>query len=275
VVALWVLPRVAGSWGHAGHQLIVVRAADVTPGPLGRLARADVGRLRERCLDPDREWRATCGEQERVQHFFDADAYAADPAAIERDLEALEAEHGADLVARNGLLPWRIDELASCLERALAAGELEQAVDLMGQLAHYTADLAQPFHLTRDYDGQSTNQRGIHRRYERELVAGYLDALTLALDAHPIDITPIHEPVAAAFAAMPGTAARVARILAADRAAARHSRESPAYRGEMWYRLQSSLTDQLVDAAALTAGVWLGAWERAGSPSLASTTEIE
>jgi hypothetical protein len=268
-LALGLLGTCAEAWGLVGHKLVVERAALVLPGPLGALARAETERLKERSLDPDVAWRKECGREEGIQHFFDVDRYDADPRRIPRDLEVLRVRHGRAYVDDSGLLPWRIADMAECLRRALEEGDRDLALDLMGQLAHYTADLHMPFHLTSDYDGQSTGQQGIHFRYEDGLVGRNARELTRRLGQHRSPAVAATDPVEAAFTAMIGAPARVKKALAADRAAGRRvSVESAAYYRALWPRLSGQLTAELDAAGRFTAAIWLWAWEAAGRPDL-------
>ena len=140
----------------------------------------------------------------------------------------------------------------------------------MGQLAHYTADLANPFHLTRDYDGQSTGQSGIHHRYEEGLVERFEGNLVVSLWGRRGGSPPAaDDPLAAAFGLMAGAGAEVRHALDADlRASQCCGLETDRYWKEMWTALASPLTEQLTRGALLTAAIWQGAYERAGSPVL-------
>jgi hypothetical protein len=49
---------------------------------------------------------------------------------------------------------------------ALKAGDFKRAVQMAGVMTHYVGDLAQPLHDTINYDGQMTDQKGIHAFFE-------------------------------------------------------------------------------------------------------------
>jgi hypothetical protein len=75
-----------------------------------------------------------------------------------------------------------------------AEAQVNDALVAAGLLSHFVADLGQPFHATRNYDGFETGQGGIHSYYETQVV-GDLDlgligrvydlAKTLTLDSLP------------------------------------------------------------------------------------------
>ncbi len=76
-----------------------------------------------------------------------------------------------------GRLPWRTEEIYKLLvARFQEAGKnphgfgAENAVYLSAFIAHYIEDAHQPFHGVSTTTARSTNQRGIHSRFETELV---------------------------------------------------------------------------------------------------------
>jgi hypothetical protein len=267
--ALGASSRPAAAWGSVGHRLVVERAVRALDGELGAFARAHEEWLKERSLDPDTLWKDRDGRAEEVRHFLDVDLYGAGPEAVPRDLAAARARFGDRFVTETGLLPWRIDELACELALALGDGQRELALDLMGHLSHYAADLSQPFHLLSDYDGQSTGQRGIHRRYETDLVERHGRAIGRALGRRPVEAEPVADPLEQAFAAMAGAPARVEAVLAADRrAAAGHATTSSTYHRLLYASLREQVVADLERGARLTASLWLWAWQEAGRPAL-------
>ena len=61
--------------------------------------------------------------------------------------------------------------------------------------AHYIQDAHQPFHATDNYDGVATGQRGIHSRFERDLIERFASRLTLK----PAPPSPVADPRDAAL----------------------------------------------------------------------------
>ena len=98
-------------------------------------------------------------------------------AGVPREWNAVVQKYGADLANKNGRVPWRAEEIFDKLVTTFVdAGKnpggysLDNARYLSAVLAHYVEDAHQPFHGVANYDGQLTNQRGIHSRFETELV---------------------------------------------------------------------------------------------------------
>jgi hypothetical protein len=90
---------------------------------------------------------------------------------------------------------WRIRELEEGLEDTTSRLRLsslthEQRFELQGQwlllaglIGHYVGDLTQPLHVTENFDGQATGQRGVHAYFEEEVV----DALYPDIEKNVLD----------------------------------------------------------------------------------------
>jgi hypothetical protein len=132
-------------------------------------------------------------------------------------------------------------------------------------LAHYVQDAHQPFHAVTAYDGQATNQRGIHARFETDLVLRLRGRLTLA----PVTIRPVPDIKAFIFDRLAEGEALVASILAADRAA-KSGRDAydDAY-FEAFAKGAGAIAERrLSESASHTASVIVAAWTEAGRPPL-------
>jgi hypothetical protein len=205
-------------------------------------------------------------------HFLDIDAYGPPPfGALPRDLGAAIEKFGPETVTRNGVLPWRAAEMRGRLVRAFEAhgnGQrygLSNAIYLTAVLAHYVADAHQPFHAVLNYDGQLTNQHGIHARFEDELPTRFVSRLTYA----PAAPRPILETRDAVFDALVSGAALAEGLLAADlRAAEGRTEYDNGYYDSFFAAARPVLERRTSEAITAVAGVILGAWEQAGKPDL-------
>jgi alkylated DNA nucleotide flippase Atl1 len=194
---------------------------------------------------------------------------------VPRDGKAVVQKYGADMANKNGRLPWRADEIYGKLVAAftdLGKGTAPYAADnaryLSAILAHYVGDAHQPFHAVINYDGQATNQRGIHSRFETELVMRNKDRLTLT----PVVITPIPDFRTFMFDTLIDDQPYVAQVLAADKKAT-EGREfyDDAYYAEFAKNGGLALAEKRFSASASgIASVWVAAWEKAGKPKLPS-----
>ena len=260
-----------GAWGGGGHRLILDRAVQLLPPELRAAFDADRTALLEHASDPDL-WRVAGFEEEAPRHFLDMDAYGPPPfSALPRELGAALEKYGPETVTENGLLPWRAAEMRGRLLRAFEAHKSGQrygygnAIYLTAVLAHYVADAYQPFHAVLNYDGQLTNQSGLHARFEDDLPTRFAARLTYS----PAAPKPILDTRDTVFDALASGATLVEGLLAADRRAAEGRAEyDDGYYEAFFAAAQPVLERRTSEAITTVAGVILGAWEQAGRPDL-------
>lgn len=261
----------AGAWGGGGHRLILDRAIDLLPPDLRAAFDAERSTLLAHASDPD-FWRVAGFEEEAPRHFLDIDAYGPPPfSALPRDLGAAIEKFGPETVTKNGLLPWRAAEMRGRLVRAFEAHKngqrygLGNAIYLTAVLAHYVADAYQPLHAVVNYDGQLTNQHGIHARFEDDLPTRFASRLTYT----PTGPRPVLETRDAMFDALASGAVLAEGLLAADRRAAEDRTEyDDGYYEAFFTATRPVLERRTSEAITAVAGVILGAWEQAGKPDL-------
>lgn len=281
VVGLSVLALQAGvsAWGMDVHRLITKRAIDGLPADVKPffLARADF--IIEHSVDPDL-WRVVelggaLGPEE-PNHFLDFDGFN-EPApfkGVPREWNAVVQKYGVDVANKNGRLPWRGEEIFNKMVGAF--GEMQRGVGygadnaryLAAVLAHYVEDAHQPFHAVINYDGQATNQRGIHSRFETELVLRNKDRLKLT----PVVITPIADIRTFFFDTLLDDQPHVATVLAADKKAAEGKEfyDDAFFADFAKYGGLAVAEERMSKSASALASVWVAAWEKAGKPKLSA-----
>ncbi|MEO8482580.1 MAG: hypothetical protein ABI634_10250 [Acidobacteriota bacterium] len=279
IVACW--PASSGAWGMQVHRLLTGLAIDGLPAPLRSLYASQRAFVVEHAVDPDL-WRVVGlrGElgPEEPNHFLDIDALG-EPApftGVPRDWDAYVARYGAAKAETFGRLPWRATEVYGRLVEAfkvMARGTSYGADNvryLSAIMAHYVEDAHQPLHAAENYDGQLTNQRGVHSRFETELPLRNWSRI-----AHPpVQTKPIGDIKTFVFSTLVESNALVAPILAADRAAAAHLKKDAndrviyddGYYAGMYRDLRPLLQKRLADSTNGVASVLVAAWTEAGKP---------
>ena len=260
------------AWGFEAHRLIADRAIDLLPAAIRPFFVKHRAFITEHAIDPDL-WRTAGWVEEPPQHFLDMDAFGQAPFdAIPHEKDAAIAKFGKDMVQKNGLLPWRVEEMYGKLVRAFADVKAERpyAKDnikfLSAVLAHYVGDAHVPFHAVVNYDGQLTNQQGLHSRFESQMFERYRARLRI----RPTPITLNKPPRDFIFETLVVSASFVDPMLAADRAAIGSGEVyDRAYYDRFFAKAQPMLERRLSEAIAATAAVITHAWEEAGKPSLA------
>ncbi len=266
-VVLNVVP--AGTWGFDVHRFVTAEAIALLPDALRPFYEGQRAFVVEHSVDPDL-WRTAGFADEPPRHFLDLDAYGSYPfMPLPRDLDEAIRRFGRPVVTRNGLLPWRTEEMWDRLRKAFTQSRTRPAFDdiafLSAVVSHYAADAFVPFHAVLNYDGQLTNQTGIHARFETALFERYRSRLTL----RPRAARPVTDARTAAFDALIAGSLDVEPILRADReAVAGDGSYGDRYFAEFRSKTQPILERRLAESMTAVASLITGAWERAGRPSL-------
>ena len=271
-LAIALFPSPALAWGFAAHRYIMRRAIDLLPPELKPFYVRYREEIVVRVLDPDL-WR-NVGWPEEPNHFVDFGVREYGPypfTALPRDYGAALGKFGRVTLERNGLLPWREEEMFGNLRRAFegmgrdAPYAVSDVVVFSAVAAHYMQDAYQPLHATDNFDGGRTGQQGVHARFERDLFERYEARLSIS----PAPLPPIASARDAAFDALLESFRLVDPLLAADRKAiAGRDVYDDAYFAAFFTNLKPLLEQRIGGAIAATAALITGAWQLAGRPAL-------
>jgi hypothetical protein len=268
---LLVAAAPAFAWGPEGHKIATSTACDILRGSIGQFFQDNRDFLLDHCNEPD-DW-VYDGEhpEERYQHYIDLDLVGQYPftdvprdfAKYEVKLKELELE-----IPDVGRLPWRIGERHRQLTEAFREKDWDKVKHIAAHLAHYLEDAAQPLHATKNYDGQFSGNRGIHGRFEADMVRHYLDEYSDLSDTAGA-ATFIQDPVNLAFEMLIDSYVHVDDVMRADWKA---HRPGELYDGAYYERLHGAVGQiakrRLGDAATAVASLWLSAWLDADTPDL-------
>jgi hypothetical protein len=222
----------------------------------------------EHSIDPDL-WRVVGWEAETPNHWVDMDAYGPYPfKELPHDFDEAVKRYGQDFVNKNGLLPWRTQEIHGKLVEAFRqkAPYSRDNIKLFSSvIAHYVGDAHVPFHATLNHDGQLTGQWGLHSRFETELFERYKDRLKLARGK----LVPIANPKEFMFTTLTESFPYVQPILEADKAAvAGREIYDDEYFTLFFGKVQPILERRLSNAITSVASMITDAWQAAGRPAL-------
>jgi hypothetical protein len=271
-----LVPRSAHAWGYEGHRFVMDRAIALLPAELRPLFEKHRAEVVERAIDPD-TWIVGGWEEERPRHFVDMDSagFGQYPFnELPRDYAAAVAKFGAAKMRDAGTLPWRTEEMYGSLRRAFEAlprrGAFGQNDVIMfaAWLAHYTADGHVPLHGVANYDGQLTQQWGVHSRWESILFERYRSQFAIA----PKAIAPIRDPRSFIFDALLEDTKLAAGVLKSDRdAIGDRDVYDDAYYRTFFAANKAVMERRLNDSIAAIAAMITGAWEAAGKPAIVLT----
>jgi hypothetical protein len=155
-------------WGFYAHQHINRLAIFTLPPELMPFYKNHLRYLVEHAVDPDQRRYAVVGEAPR--HFIDLDRYG-DSAVYKLPhywKDAVE-KIGEDSLMKHGIVPWHIQAMKYQLTKAFKEKDTWRILKLSAEMGHYIADANVPLHTTSNYNGQKTNQVGIHGFWESRL----------------------------------------------------------------------------------------------------------
>jgi hypothetical protein len=259
-------------WGSVGHKIINKDAVASFPKTLSFLSFWSDS-ISSHASDADNRKSYTPDEGEK--HFIDIDNYAEFNATgkISQNLDSVIALHGNDFVIEQGILPWSIKNTCDSLQAAFQRKDWQKAMLIASDLGHYVGDSNMPLHTSRNYNGQYSNQTGVHSRYESTMIGKYSSQIVYTNDSasYVSNVTDF------AFNLVYGGHKYVDSVLYADsvaKALSGGSVSSPAYYQALW-NLSGGFTIRLFkNASKATADLIYTAWINAGSPSMVSGVKI-
>jgi hypothetical protein len=156
------------SWGFYAHQYINRYAVFCLPPDMIPFFKKNIVFLTEHAVDPDKRRYAIEGEAEN--HYIDIDIYG-DSAIYKmpRKWEDAVAQFSEDTLRAYGILPWHVYRVFKNLTYAFKQMNAEKILKIAADLGHYIGDGNVPLHTTHNYNGQFTNQYGIHGFWESRL----------------------------------------------------------------------------------------------------------
>jgi hypothetical protein len=130
--------------------------------------------LSEHAVDPDK--RRYILKDEGSRHFIDLDIYGKPPfPGLPRKWNEAINKFGEDSLRAHGIVPWWIQVMLQRLTAAFKEKNASRILKLSAEIGHYIADSHVPLHACHNYNGQLSNQKGIHAFWESrvpELLAG-------------------------------------------------------------------------------------------------------
>lgn len=160
------------AWGFAGHQRCNEFAVYLLPAELQGLFVQHLPYLISQAVAPDQRRYAVSAEAAR--HYIDLDHYyqkGQDPFwnLPQNWQEAIDC-HSEDTLQAYGIVPWHVVRMKYRLQKAFEEKNLALVLKYAAEIGHYIADAHVPLHTTENYNGQLTNQYGIHGLWESRLI---------------------------------------------------------------------------------------------------------
>ncbi|MGE0078857.1 MAG: T9SS type A sorting domain-containing protein [Bacteroidales bacterium] len=253
------------SWGSTGHR-IISRNAPLSFNEEMELFQTWGDYLASHASDAD--YRKSEDPNESPRHYIDIDNYSefVNYGYIPQTLNEAINLHGYNNVFDWGTLPWATKATFDSLKSNMAMQNWDNAKYFAADLGHYVGDGHMPLHITKNYDGQLSDNDGIHSRYESTMIGAH--AADLTYTGEPIEqIDNVNQYI---LDYIYENHKYVDSVLLADDYAVsiNSSYSSTEYKNALWEKTGAFTTMLFKNASHALAELIYTAWKEAGSPSL-------
>ena len=268
-------------WGFLAHKTAQQAAIYQLPQQLRNFFFVNAGYMVYNSVRPD--MRRGNDSTEGTKHFIDLEVFG-DSAAyhMPTNWKSAVQKYSADTLLKYGYVPYHIIAVQQKLTNAFKIRQTDSILFYAADLGHYIQDATVPLHTTINYDGQLTNQHGIHALWETVVPEIELSSYNL-YTKHNAKYIRYRE--AAVWDAIRKAHKLLPDVLAKEKQVSMRFTDSTKYRIQMkngrevkYYTasfakayaeaLGSSINKQLMYASGLTADFWYTAWVDAGKPDL-------
>jgi len=272
-------------WGFYAHKEINYIACFTLPPEMFGFYKQNIGYIQEFSVRADQRRYAV--DDEAPRHYIDLDHYEtlAPIDTMPMQWDSAVAKYSEATLLEYGIVPWHIMKVKAWLTKAMKERDYEKIIKLSADLGHYIADAHVPLHTTENYNGQLTNQHGIHGLWESrlpEIFATTYDFYTGKAVYLRAPLSTIWQTVAESFAAKDSVLA-MERELTLRMPNTKYSFESKGattvkvYSREFSSAYHSAL-NQMVErrmkkAIFMVGCFWYTAWVDAGQPDLEFTVK--
>jgi hypothetical protein len=263
-------------WGFYAHKKINKQAIFTLPSPLIGLYKRHISDVERFAVLPDQRRHSL--DQEAARHYIDLDRYNKEHIKY-MTWENATNYYSEDSLQKHGIVPWNILSYYKQLKYAFIEKDTMRIIKLSAELGHYVADAHVPLHTTSNYDGQQTNQVGIHSFWESKIPEQIQDQLDDW--SGPADYIP--NVLHAAWDWIFESHSLLANVFTGEKLINERMPDSKKYRhGQKGLNLEKMYTEQYIEAyhkqldnqverryqASIKhiGNLWYSAWLEAGEP---------
>lgn len=270
----------AFAWGFWAHQRINRLAVFTLPPDMLVLYKKNIDYLTSHAVDPDKRRYAMDGEAPR--HYIDIDHYGEYPFDnVPRDWDGALEKFSRDTLMAYGIVPWHIHRTYYNLVDAFKDGKLDRIMKISADLGHYISDSNVPLHTTENYNGQMTDQKGIHGLWESRLpelfgedydyFIGKAQYIEDVLDESWSSVLEAHICLDSVL----GYERRLTETIGSDQKYSFENRGNSLIKtysrpfSDAYHEMLSGQVERRIRASILRVGsIWYSAWVDAGQPDL-------
>ena len=266
----------AHTWGFFAHKRINFLAVFTLPQSMNRLYKRHIRQIETLAVLPDQRRHSL--DVEAARHYIDLDKYPINQISF-LTFDQAQKRFTTDSLQKHGIVPWIIPTMYQRLKHAFLQRDTLQIIKISAELGHYIADAHVPLHTTSNYDGQKTNQVGIHAFWESRIPELLQDDLedwsAPAQYIHDLQqdtwqwILQAHEGVAAVLqqeASLHAITKPKSKYIFLKKGNLLTKTYAPAYAKAYHKRLNNQIETQFRSAVQHIGNVWYSAWLEAGQP---------
>lgn len=282
--AFTISPALVDGWGFYVHRKINRLAVFTLPEPVFGFYRHHIEFIAEHAVDPDKRRYSAVGEAEK--HYIDIDHYCKDPFCdpfeiVPQRWDEAVAKFSEDTLRAYGIVPWNLEWVVRDLTLAFRNKNESRILRLSSEMGHYVGDASVPLHTTENYNGQMTNQRGIHAFWESRLPelfdgeydlftgkAEYVDNVSLTVWEMVMESHRAVDSVLRFEAELSKDWPEDVKYAFEERGMALIKNYSREFSREYHNRLNGMVERRMKKAIKMIGDLWYTAWVDAGQPDL-------
>jgi hypothetical protein len=157
------------AWGGWGHKHISRAAVFALPDSMRLFYYNHIDFITEGAVVPDLRRGLLNDRNESPRHYIDIEDFGTPLPEFPKTTKEAYSKYDSTFLNNKGYLPWYIQNLAEKLTVAFKSRAKSEILFLSAELAHYVADANMPLHTSSNFNGQLTNQKGIHALWETQV----------------------------------------------------------------------------------------------------------
>jgi hypothetical protein len=159
----------AFAWGQWGHKHISRAAVFALPPAMRAFFYNHIDFITEDAVVPDLRRSILNDKNEPPRHFIDIEDFKIPLDSFPITNREAYEKYDKTFLNKYGILPWYIQTLTEKLTNAFKRKNKSEILFIAADLSHYIGDANQPLHTTSNYNGQLTDQKGVHSLWESSL----------------------------------------------------------------------------------------------------------
>ncbi len=158
------------AWGAWGHKHINKASVFALPDSMRVFYYNHIDFITEAAVVPDLRRGVLNDKAESPRHYIDIEDFGNIPiSAFPKTTKEAFSKYDSAFLNKTGYLPWYIESLSDKLIQAFKKRNKSEILFISAELGHYVADAHMPLHTASNFNGQLTNQKGVHALWESQI----------------------------------------------------------------------------------------------------------